>query len=235
MHRKTWLLFLLLIPLAMAIGIGTGIMFPSIFQFGSGSTTPSTGPRLGVHIEELKSGEELFELVGQKALAYKYSGGDVEFWIELDIDGKKQEVGLDNVSQLAQLAGSGGFMAPAPNQVIEGYFVCVRSDADDSGKENWTVAFRRTFVSAESSGLDDSAVGGGSVQVWKRKKPSGRTSKVTTSIPSPVPKDQEVCITTITESRGKKGEEGFEQHVIRVMCKVVSNKEKTEKAETPAQ
>jgi len=48
----------------------------------------------GLRIQELESSEELFGLVGQKALVFKFTGGDVEFWIELDSDGKKQIHGV---------------------------------------------------------------------------------------------------------------------------------------------
>jgi hypothetical protein len=72
--------------------------------------------------------------------------------------------------------------------------------------------------------------------VWKGKveRSTLRFPKVTTSIPSPVPTDREVCLKTITEQNGSKGQEGFEQHVIRVMCKVVHYQQKAGKAPTPA-
>jgi hypothetical protein len=74
------------------------------------------------------------------------------------------------------------------------------------------------------------------VQVWQGKKTSGlHGSMVGGSIPTRLPTDREICIMTIRENRGKKGDEGFEEHVIRVMCKVVSNKEKPTRAQTPAQ
>ncbi len=144
------MVFFVLMPLAVALGIGIGIIFPSIAQVGSGSTTPSTvaDPGAGVRIEELKFGEELFEIVGQKALVYEYSGGDVEFWIELDIDGKKQELYR---GMIHQSAGPNKFTPPAQNQVAEGYFVWLRGD-NHLGKENWQVAFRRDLVTTKSSG-----------------------------------------------------------------------------------
>ena len=61
-------------------------------------------------------------------------------------------------------------------------------------------------------------------QVWKGKVDpiARRRPKVTTSIPTPVPTDREVCLKTITDERGSKGQEGYERHVIRVMCKAMS-------------
>ena len=66
----------------------------------------------GLRIQEMESGEKLFGVVGHTALVFKYSGGYVRFWIELDSDGKKQ----------AHDAGPGPDMPfmmlepPAPNQ-----------------------------------------------------------------------------------------------------------------------
>jgi len=42
------------------------------------------------------------------------------------------------------------FATPAPNQVVEGDFVWIRGKADDSGREEWRLGFRRSLISAES-------------------------------------------------------------------------------------
>jgi len=200
----------------------------------------------------MESAEDLFDIVGQKAVVYKYSGGDVEFWIELDADDKKREFYRGMTDDA--MGGSDGLPAPAANEVIEGYFVWTRGQSNEPGKEEWTVACRRNVVSEKSSGVRVSStfvdavahqsrkktrtrggkISDSAVQVWKGETTTGRrSSTVTSSIPTPVPTDREVCIWTTTERMGVEGEEGFEQHVIRVMCRIVCNREVPRGADTP--
>ena len=185
---------------------------------------------------------------------FKYTGADVDFWIELIADGQtkiSQHIVVPTIpDELSEQ-----FAAPDSNQVAEGYFVWVRGKADDSGKEDWRLGSLRSVAAAESSSRDlSSSLAKGQVteskqerqaitafwgptglQVWKGKNSSAwRIPKVRTTIPVPVPTDREVCLRTITEQNGSKGQEGFEEHVIRVMCKVVPVQEKAKTAPTPA-
>jgi len=48
---------------------------------------------------------------------------------------------------------------------------------------------------------------------------AARKPKVTTSIPTPVPTDREVCLKTITDESGSQRQEGYQRRVIQVMCK----------------
>jgi hypothetical protein len=227
-----------LIPLVAAVGVAVGIMFPRISRIGPPPKAPPAGLPSGVRVEELESGEALFEVVGQEALVLKYSGGDVKFWVELETDGKKQKHG-----EKLQAFGFDN-KAPDPSQLVEGYFVWLRAKAYDdpetgiwTGKERWTMGVSRALVSTESSGVRvasplvqgevvrskedrDSSVTNSSfpVQVWKGHG-SRNSRSVRTSIPTPLPPDREVCLKTITEE-SKEGEEIVDHHVIRVMCKV---------------
>jgi hypothetical protein len=208
----------------------------------------------GVRIEQVESCQDLFKAVGQEALVFKYTGADVDFWIELVADGQtkiRQHIVVPTIpDELSEL-----FAAPDSNQVAEGYFVWVRGKADDSGKEDWRLGSLRSVAAAESASRDlPSSLAQGQVseskqqrqaittfwgptglQVWKGKKSSAwRIPKVRTTIPAPVPTDREVCLKTITEQNGSKGQEGFEEHVIRVMCKVVPFQKNAKKGQSPA-
>jgi serine/threonine protein kinase len=102
----------------------------------------------GLQIQELESGENLFRVAGQTAFVFKYSGSPVHFWIELDSDGNKQR---HEVADLPFLF----LEPPAPKQVLEGYFVWVRGEADDAGREMWRLGFQKSLVSEESSIIRD--------------------------------------------------------------------------------
>jgi hypothetical protein len=120
--RRRWLLVCLVLVLAsLAGGICIGIVFPRVSPLGSGTPTLSAGIRL----EELKPAEELFALAGQEAVVVKYSGGDVEFWVEIESQGKKQKIGP--VGALAGLFDDKE-KPPAPNQAVEGYLLWVRDE-----------------------------------------------------------------------------------------------------------
>jgi hypothetical protein len=133
----------------------------------------------------------------------------MEFWIEIESPGKKEKVG--------PVGGIGGLFgaekAQSPNQIVEGYFLWLRDEADEAGVEKWRVACRRHLVAATSSGLkitnllgeastselredrqSSSSAFSQSRQVWKGKKPNATGSFSTSSIATPLPTDREVCL-----------------------------------------
>jgi hypothetical protein len=200
-----------LVAAVVAIAIAT--LFSRVSPSGSGnSTTPG-----GIRLEELKAAEEMFDLAGQKAVILKYSGGDVEFWVEIESQGKKEK---------CTLALAGFFddkeKLPAPNQAVVGYFLWVRNEADAEGRETWRLACRRDLVAAERSGLQVwTPLGQASashsredrqstqrfssqpVQVWKAKN-NGEIAALrseTGTIPNSLPAGREVCIKEIREKR----------------------------------
>src|SRR5690242_6112872 len=83
MHHKMWPNALLAAAF-IAIGIGIGNI-PRNFRTGQSVSTAVPGIRL----KRLKHTEAMFELAGNKALALKYSGGDVDFWVEWTSRGEK--------------------------------------------------------------------------------------------------------------------------------------------------
>jgi hypothetical protein len=197
------------------------MMLPRVSPTNPSPTRSSTAPLAGTRLEELKSAEELFALAGQKAVVFKYSGGDVQFWVEIEFQGRKRKVELG-----PQLWGAD--KQPRPDQTLEGYFVWVRSEANDAGKEEWTIACRTDAITTQASGVQlstpvadiktaqsevqkqsvGSSARGLSVQVWKGQVEKGKnlgvamTSTLTmSSIPSPLPTDQEVCLQEIREER----------------------------------
>jgi hypothetical protein len=264
----------LLVCLALALvsfagGIGIGTVVPRVSPLGPGPPAPAAGVRL----EELKSAEELFALAGQEAVVLKYSGGDVELWVEIESQGKKERIGP--VRALPGLF-SDNDKPPAPKQAVEGHLLWARGEADEAGREAWRLACRRDLVAAERSGLqvatplaqanvsqarEDRQSGVmsccGSVRVWQGQKPRAVGSSTKGSFPSPLPTNREVCIKEIRVTGlrrdewatvgagtigllGPSGEGGpllaasalapgrvgppVEEHTIKVMCKVTSDK-----------
>lgn len=214
--RTRWMLVgLVLVLLALAGGIGIGIVLPRVSIIGPGTPSdPGTTPSAGIRLEEQKSAEELFDLAGQKALILKYSGGDVEFWVEIESQGKRHKIG--------EFLLWGDDKQPGPDQAVEGYLLWIRNEPDDAGREWWKVAHRRDLVTAQKSGVqlssplaqasvtqskEDRQSSSGSssqtVQVWTGKAPNGAMtlSTASSSIPSPLPTDREVCLKEIREQR----------------------------------
>jgi hypothetical protein len=195
----------------LAIFVGIAV----IFRRGSPVIpTTSTNPA-AIRLEELVSAEELFEMAGQKAVVIKYFGGEVEFWIEIESQGKKQRVVLPE-----KLADDNH--RPAPNQSREGYFLWVRNQADDVATEIWKLACRRDFITTDKFGVEVSSPVGDvagtrsrenrksstvftsqPVQVWgsASKREIAALTSTSTSIPTPLPADREVCIKEFREKR----------------------------------
>ncbi len=136
--------------------------------------------------------EKLFALVGQRALVFKYSGGDVAFWIELERNGETQrfDPGMEGWGRGKSDA------PPGRDDQVEGHFVFCRQEPDESGSEYWVVAGQRESVSTRSSGLkvsgplvEGEVVGSnenrhsaqvassGNFSLWKEQKKSEDSSK----------------------------------------------------------
>ena len=252
MHRRTCLVAVL-VSIPIAAGIGISVVLGWLSGVSLGLRSSATSLSAGVHLEKLTEVEELFALAGHKAVVLKYSGGDVDFWVEIETQGKKQKVGQGLGSQCRE-------KRPGPNETIEGYLLLVCSEADDSGRETWCVASQRDVVTESSSGAqvpiflasanlsqsreNKQSVSASSrqlVQVGESTKPqranpvAGRDDGVTTdsqvstatfSVPNPLPPGKDVCITEIRAKR-KKGTEFVRVYTIKVMCKAASALEAT--------
>jgi hypothetical protein len=142
-RRTPRLVVLVLLPVAVAAGIGIGLLIPRGERAPTGAST-QTAPA-GIHVEELQSAEDMFALAGQKAVVFKFTGGDVSFRVEIERDGKKWS------SDLAFPPAAEPDKPPEPGQRVEGYFVWARGGANDVGMEPWRVALRRDLVTTESS------------------------------------------------------------------------------------
>lgn len=259
MGQRFWLLVSLLgFILAVAIGIGIGVMLPRVSK---SVTPPQSQTAGGVRVEERKDEEDLFNLAGQKARVFKYSGGDVNFWIELDRDGKTErfDPGMKGLRNLFLLDSKD---PPGPEAQTEGYFVFCRQELGQSGDEFWVVAGNRGQVTATSSSLKLSTplVEGEvvssrkdqqnhvvsqslNVSLWKEKQSDGTPISAgdaefkwheDRSISNPLPKGRKVCIMTITEEGKKnhpkeKEKELAAKHVIRIMCEIASGEDEKKK------
>jgi hypothetical protein len=142
MRRRSWLIVLLVLA-SVALGVGLGIVLHRLPWAGMVFRPSITAGPPGIRIEELKSAEELFTLAGMKAVAVKFSGGDVEFWVEIESQGKKTIEGRHP-------SYPGSDRPPGPNQSVEGYYLLVRIPDEPSGKETRRTAYQRDIVAAQS-------------------------------------------------------------------------------------
>jgi hypothetical protein len=217
--RRRWgLAGFVLLAASLAAGFGIGYFYPRVSRTG-----PESLPAVstGVRIEELKSAQELFALARQKAVVFKYSGGEVEFWVEIESRGNKEQIGPVRVEPPDAFADQ---QQPGPGETVEGYLLWLRGDPDERGQENWQVAIRRDLVSRQTSAVQisnplvqakasqsqesrksASRNLGHTVQVWQGKGPAGLRGGTSageiSSIPSPLPTDREVCLKEIKEKR----------------------------------
>jgi hypothetical protein len=216
--RTGWLLVcLVLVPVSVAAGVGIGIMLPRAARPGPAKGAPAPlspgAPLLGIRVEHVTAAEDIFNMAGQRAVVLKYSGGDVDCWVEIDSQRGKQKVAG---FRMAFGAGESDLKQPGSDQTIEGYFVWLRGEDNDDrspGNERWTVAYRRGLATTKASAIDvgnptahvnfvqslkDTSGWSMShgVQVW-RGKPAGAVMTFSSNhgaIPSPFPVGQEVCV-----------------------------------------
>jgi serine/threonine protein kinase len=131
----------------LILGMAIGIAVPRISSTGTPAPAITPTP-VQVTVEEWKEAEELLVTAGlQNPLVFKYRGGDVEFWIELERGGFTDRY-PHNPMHLPPLpegiVDSGG--------IIEGYFIFTRGSPNEEGREVWSVARRRARVAKQSSG-----------------------------------------------------------------------------------
>lgn len=205
------------ILVSAVVGVGMGLFK----KLTSRTEPPTPAPR----VEEMKPQAELFAIIGLKAVVFRYAAADMDFWVELEKDGKTQTIGRG--------VGWIGTKAPGPNQHVEGYFVLSRSPVGDGREEQWTVAVRRDLVTTEPGDTSGepkekrephSASVFETVRVWKAKLPEGAVTLNTTTstVPEVLPTDTPVTLKTIKSTR-TKDEQALEQYVVRVRCKVVTD------------
>jgi hypothetical protein len=230
---------------AVSVAASIGEIFTLLFLWGVGvefGSSAATQPG-GIHLLELTAAQDLFALAGRKAVVLNYSGGDVDFWVEIESQGRKQKFG-EGLGSLCREK------SPGPGQIIEGYFLLVCSEHDDLGMQTWSLACKRGVVAGGSSGVHISAsltqpsfreawkdgqfVSTRSrLAVWVGEKRPNRvrardeaaaTDYVWTeksSVQSPLPMGREVCIKEI-RVRNKKKDQFAQDCTIKVICKVAS-------------
>ena len=184
----------------------------------------------GVSIESLDTAAELFGIAGLEAQVFKYSGGNVDFWIELEKDGQTTEFFR-------------GELLRDGRDCAEGYFIWTR-EADFIGpEETWRLAVQKTLGTPQASRndhrsadapedfvdkLDDANVRScrsqRRVRLWDYR--TCMTARdVTMSIPSTLPRDEAFCVYSLNGYTYNSKHEKQLDHIIRVMCKVVSKRD----------
>ena len=144
MRRRTWLIALSVLAL-IAAGVGVANWLFRKGRVGPGGQPSAAAGPAQHRVERWKPGEELLALAGQKAVVLSYSGGDVDFWIEVESRGKRWKSG-EGVARQQRTEKPAG-----PGQTVEGYFVLARSEAGPRGKEVWRLGCQRDLVAADSS------------------------------------------------------------------------------------
>ena len=238
--------------LALTAGVGIGYLLPRI-SINSASSPIAKKPQCkGIRVEELKSEEEVLRLVHEGAIALKYSGGDVEFRVEVEKGGQTQVV----------FHGPFSDSRPAADQSIKGCLVWVRDKTDDANQEHWKMTAARRLVSASEESITARAslpmiegetrlskgqsltegctIHRSCIAAWETRPPQekpetakgdklrlmpGMLTSVSTTIPIPLPTDKEVCLMSIKETRTIE-EKPDETRVIRIMVKAVAEGKK---------
>jgi hypothetical protein len=233
MNRRLWWIVLVVFAL-LAFGLGIVIAFQPFTRVGMSLRSSSPAARPGIQIEELTSAEELLATAGIKAVVLKYSGGDVEFWIEIESQGKKTKEGSFGPTHVENVKPAG------PNQIVEGYYLLLRTPDDVPGRETWRMAYQRDLVADQPSRvqvstpviqMNASQAGRQShkessvkaLQLWEDAN-TERAETTVNSIRSPLPPGETVSVAEI-KGKQKKGGQFTEVFKIRVMCKAVSEKE----------
>src|SRR5262249_55290974 len=70
----------------LALGVAIGIALPRFSSTNPPAPAVSSHP-VQVTVEQWKEAEEVLLTAGQTARVFKYTGGDVEFWVELESAG----------------------------------------------------------------------------------------------------------------------------------------------------
>jgi hypothetical protein len=128
MRRRTWLIAFSVLAL-IAAGVGVKNWLSRNWRVGPGGQPPAAAGPAQHRVERWKSGEVLLALAGQNAVVLYYSGGDVDFWGEVESRGERWKSG-EGVARQQRTKKPAG-----PGQTVEGYFVLARSEAGQRGKE----------------------------------------------------------------------------------------------------
>lgn len=234
MHRRSWSIVLFILG-ALIIAMGVRSAFRPFSQVATALMPSTPAVPFTVNIEKLKSAEELFAVAGWKAVVLKYSGGDVDFWIEIESQGKKTKEGAFGLKNVE------GAVPAGPNQTVEGYYLLVRTPSDAPGQETWRMVYERDLVANQPS---DAQVSTPPVQrngkeasrekqshktsstkpfqLWENPKAENAESTVS-SFQSPLKPGETVCLAEIKGSQKQDGKVA-EAFKIRIMCQPISQK-----------
>jgi hypothetical protein len=229
-------LIVLLILGLLLVGLGVRNALQPFSQVATALLPPTSAAPVSVHIEELKSAEELFAVAGIKAVVLKYSGGDVDFWIEIESQGKKTKEGAFGPKNVE------GVVPAGPNQTVEGYYLLVRTPGDAPGQETWRMAYERDLVVGQPSGVQVSTPlvqmnakeaskerqsyklsSTKPFQLWENANTEKAESTVS-AFQSPLRPGETACVAEIKGSQKKDGKlaDAFK---IRIMCQPISQTE----------
>jgi hypothetical protein len=226
----------LLILGSLMVVLGVRNALQSFSQVAVALRPATAAAPVSVNVAELKSAEELFAVAGIKAVVLKYSGGDVDFWIEVESQGKKTKEGAFGPKNVE------GAVPAGPNQTVEGYYLLVRIPGDVAGQETWRIAYERDLVVAQPSGVQVSTpliqtnakesnkerqsykVSSSTkpFQLWESANAEKAESTVST-FQNPLHPGETACVAEVKGSQKKDGTfaEAFK---IRIMCQPISQK-----------
>lgn len=210
------------IPVILGVGI-TAFVWLANAQVGS-----------NISVEELTASESLYESLGDQVYAFKFQGGLVACWVEVESDGVKGR-SLSRGSEPKQLSQE-------RSNDLASTFVWTRGPLDDTGAESWRVAMRygrcespltpfnvllagQAQPSADQEeycqwgGTDSS---GDTILLGKRRTSDSQNSYESTEIRSPMPAGGNVTLKTIEEHWLVEEDNGtpYHKHVLRIVCRV---------------
>jgi hypothetical protein len=133
----------------LILGVAIGVAVPRITSTNTPTPAPAIAPAPDqVTVEEWKEAEELLATAGQQnPLVYRYSGGDVDFWMEVGDGANKQRFPREGASHPRQLD------RPAEgDEVITGYCILTRAAVpNDKMREEWAAATQRSRGTKQSA------------------------------------------------------------------------------------
>ena len=110
-------------------------------QAASGNADAARGPT----IEAVPDIARYFEMLQLDAFVYRYSGGELEFWLEVETDGKKESSARLGKHWYSGKESKGKGVVVLARKTIKG------ADAKTSAEEEWQLAVEAEFDSREET------------------------------------------------------------------------------------
>ena len=145
----------------VALTVGCGQTQPPI-AVPQQATSDNAGAAQGPTIEAVPDIARYFEMLRLDAFVYRYSGGELEFWLEIETDGKKE-----SSARLGKLWYSGE-RSKGKGVVVVARKTIKGADAKTSAEEEWQLAVEAEFDGREAT--NSPPVEGVKLEEWQSRR-----------------------------------------------------------------